>query len=644
VACPSAEGRDRLLERTCCMADRGHRPDPHDLADEDLGAGKLGGERDDLDLALEPGHELPERLSAWRKEPLRIEGAGPLWVEERAFEVDPEDARYVGDLCHRLPHPVQWAGDDRGDEPGRAVLGMEPHDRLCRVGIAVGEICSRPAVNVEVEESGGEVPAFGIQVRLTPWVWRLAHGHDAAAQDEAVPVANPRRSHHPRAVDEEVPVALHICGAFYVLCRPLSVDRRPLPAIRGLLSDQPSDDMRRGFALPSPLAHCVAGGADRLSLAAVSPARRLWSGNVAVAEGALAAGLDFYAGYPITPSSAIMEHLARELPKRGGTFLQAEDEIASVFMLIGAAWAGGRVLTATSGPGFSLMQEGLGIAIMTETPLVVVDVMRLGPGTGQASRAGQGDLMQARWGRHGDQHLVVYAPTSAQDCFDLAVRAVNTAERLRVPAVLLSDEIVAHTWEGVVVPDTVERVERPRFTGHGLPFASDDPRVAPPMPSLGEGHGVLMTASTHDGRGVRFTSDPAVHRALATRLVDKIRLNAEDLAVVEEHGTEGAAVGIVAYGSAARAALAAREILAAQGVRLGVVVLKTLWPLPEEPIRRLAEGVRRIVVPELSLGQLVLDVERVAAGRCEVDGLSKIGGGLPFFPSEIAARATEAAR
>ncbi|HAZ27592.1 TPA: 2-oxoacid:acceptor oxidoreductase subunit alpha [Candidatus Acetothermia bacterium] len=370
----------------------------------------------------------------------------------------------------------------------------------------------------------------------------------------------------------------------------------------------------------------------------MSRGRRFWAGNIAVAEGALAAGVDFYAGYPITPSSEIMEHMARELPKRGGTFLQAEDEIASVFMLIGAAWAGGRALTATSGPGFSLMQEGLGIAIMTETPLVVVDVMRLGPGTGQASKAGQGDLMQARWGRHGDQYLVVYAPSSVQDCFDLAVRAVNTAERLRVPVVLLSDELIAHTWEGVTVPDEVERVERRRPVGDEVPFASDDPRLAPPMPGLGEGYGVLMTGSTHDGRGVRFTSDPAVHQVLTQRLTDKVRLNADALAVYEEHGLEGAEVGAVAYGSAARGALGARELLGERGVNLGVVVLKTLWPLPEAPIRALAERVRALVVPELSLGQLVLDVERIAAGRCSVHGLSKVGGGLPLFPSEIAER------
>lgn len=405
--------------------------------------------------------------------------------------------------------------------------------------------------------------------------------------------------------------------------------------------------MRRSSApaVPTPAFYGAAGAVppDRLSLGGMRPGRHFLSGNIALAEGALAAGVDFYAGYPITPSSEIMEHLARELPKRGGTFLQAEDEIASIFMLIGASWAGARALTATSGPGFSLMQEGLGIAIMTETPLVVVNVMRLGPGTGQASKAGQGDLMQARWGRHGDQHLVVYAPSSAQDCFDLAVRAVNTAERLRVPVILLSDELIAHTWEEVVVPDAVEWADRPRPNGRGLPFHSDDPRVAPPMPPLGDGHRILMTGSTHDGRGVRFTSDPHVHQVLVTRLANKVRLNADELAVVEEHGVEEAEVGVVAYGSAARAALAARDLLARHGVRLGAVILKTLWPLPEEPIRRLAEQARAILVPELSLGQLVLDVERIAARQCPVHGLFKVGGGVPLFPSEIANRAREVA-
>jgi len=218
-----------------------------------------------------------------------------------------------------------------------------------------------------------------------------------------------------------------------------------------------------------------------------SKEKRFWSGNIALAEGALAAGVDFYAGYPITPSSEIMEHMARELPKRGGVFLQAEDEIASIFMLIGASWADAKPMTATSGPGFSLMQEGLGIAVMTETPLLVVDVMRVGPGTGQASKAAQGDLLQARWGRHGDQIIPVFAPSSAQDCFDLAIFAVNTAEKLRTPVILLSDELLAHTWEAVEVPEEVERAERRRPAGKEPPFGSEDPAFLPPCPAWGKG-------------------------------------------------------------------------------------------------------------------------------------------------------------
>lgn len=375
----------------------------------------------------------------------------------------------------------------------------------------------------------------------------------------------------------------------------------------------------------------------------MSPERRLWSGNIAVAEGALAAGVDFYAGYPITPSSEIMEHMARELPKRGGVFLQAEDEIAAIFMLIGASWADAKAMTATSGPGFSLMQEGLGIAVMTETPLLVVDVMRVGPGTGQASKAAQGDLLQARWGRHGDQALPVFAPSSVQDCFELTVFAVNTAERLRTPVVLLSDELLAHTWETVRVPGEVERAERRRPRDHEPPFGSPDPRLPPAMPRLGEGHALLVTASTHDPWGLRQTSDPEVHRALVERLWQKIWLNREELFRYEAVGVEEAEVGVVAYGSVARSALAARKILAGR-VRVGVVVLKTLWPLPEEPIRALAERARALLVPELSLGQLVWDVERIAAGRCPVLRFPKVGGGIPIFPEELAARILEILR
>lgn len=371
--------------------------------------------------------------------------------------------------------------------------------------------------------------------------------------------------------------------------------------------------------------------------------RKFWSGNIAVAEGALAAGVDFYAGYPITPSSEIMEHMARELPKRGGIFLQAEDEIAAIFMLIGASWADAKPMTATSGPGFSLMQEGLGIAVMTETPLLVVDVMRAGPGTGQASKAAQGDLLQARFGRHGDQILPVFAPFSVQDCFDLTVFAVNVAEKLRTPVVLLSDELLAHTWEEVAVPTAVERAERRRPVGREPPFGSADPRLPPPMPRLGEGFGVLMTGSTHDPWGFRRTSDPQTHRALVTRLWEKIWLNRDWLCRYEAFGLEEAEVGIVAYGSTARSALAAKALLSGK-VKVGVIILRTLWPLLEEPIRELAERARFILVPELSLGQLIFDVERIVAGRCKVLHFSKVGGGLPIYPEELAEKIQEGLR
>lgn len=366
--------------------------------------------------------------------------------------------------------------------------------------------------------------------------------------------------------------------------------------------------------------------------------RKFWSGNTAVAEGALAAGVDFFAGYPITPSSEIMEHMARELLKRGGIFLQAEDEIAAIFLLIGASWADAKPMTATSGPGFSLMQEGLGMAVMTETPLLVVDVMRAGPGTGQASKAAQGDLLQARFGRHGDQILPVFAPSSVQECFTLTVFAVNTAERLRTPVVLLSDELLAHAWASVRLPTDWERIERPRPKDREPPFGSPDPQIVPPMPRLGEGHALLVTGSTHDAWGVRRTSDPETHRDLVTRLWEKIWLNREKLFRYEVVGSERAEVGIVAYGSVAQSALACRELLKG---KVGVVVLQTLWPLPEEPISALAERAKAILVPELNLGQLVRDVERVVAGRCPVHRLSKIGGGIPFFPEELAEKVRE---
>lgn len=359
------------------------------------------------------------------------------------------------------------------------------------------------------------------------------------------------------------------------------------------------------------------------------------SGNIAIALGALAAGVDFYAGYPITPSSDIMEYMAQELPKRGGVFIQAEDEISAIFMLIGASWGGAKAMTATSGPGFSLMQEGIGIAVMTETPLLIVNVMRCGPATGQASKAAQGDIMQARWGRHGDQMVVVYAPSTTHECFWLTVKAVETAERLRVPVILLSDELIAHTWESIDIKERIKISERPRPDGMNIPpFGSRDPKNVPPMPPLGKGFNVVVTGSTHDKWGFRHTTHPEVHRELVTRLLMKVKLNLDWISEYEIIN-EGAEIGIIAYGSTARSASAAIKILNNLGVNVSLFKLKSLWPLPEEALKEFLDNLEIAIVPELNLGQLIYDVERLADRGVKVYKYSKIGGGIPIYPEEL---------
>jgi 2-oxoglutarate ferredoxin oxidoreductase subunit alpha len=363
-----------------------------------------------------------------------------------------------------------------------------------------------------------------------------------------------------------------------------------------------------------------------------------WEGNVACAEGALAAGCSFFAGYPITPQREIMERMAARLPKLGGVFIQVEDEIAAVNSLVGASWAGAKAMTATSGPGFSLMQEGIGYLIMTETPAVIVDVQRLGPATGQATKCGQGDVMQARWGRHGDQALVALCPNSSQEMFDLTVEAFNLSERLRCPVLLMADEVVAHLRERVEVPPpdrvVVEGRRRPSSLDEA-PFGSARPDGVPPMPLLGEGFNVLVTGSTHDEYGLRHTASAMVHRRLVSRLVRKIMDRADELAEVEVRGLEEADVGVVSYGCTSRSVYRAVRMAEARGVKVGHVRLKTLWPFPSKPVRALSEAVKAIVVPELNLGQMCLEVERVAAEPCKVIPLNKVGGGLVITPDEV---------
>lgn len=367
------------------------------------------------------------------------------------------------------------------------------------------------------------------------------------------------------------------------------------------------------------------------------PGRYLMMGNEALVVGALLAKCRFYAGYPITPSSEIMNLMAEYLPLLGGTFIQMEDEIASIMAIIGASWAGARAMTATSGPGFSLMQEGLGYAVMTETPIVIVDVMRVGPGTGQATKAAQGDVMQARWGRHGDQEIIAIAPSSAQEMLDLIIEAFNLADKYRVPVIFLPDEIIGHAEEVVNVPDEnqvkIEPRREPRDPSENH-FGGDGKHIAP-FPTLGKGYNVLVTGSTHNELGYRKTQDPETHKRLGWHLVNKIRNNRDDIIRFSVEGEDDAKIGIVAYGSVFRSAMEAVMLGKNEGLKIKLFRPIVLWPSPDKELKAFAEDVDIIVVPELNTGMYVLEVERAVKGEAEIFSLTKIGGGIPIYPEEI---------
>jgi 2-oxoglutarate/2-oxoacid ferredoxin oxidoreductase subunit alpha len=333
------------------------------------------------------------------------------------------------------------------------------------------------------------------------------------------------------------------------------------------------------------------------------PAAQLLQGNVAAAEGAIRAGCRFFAGYPITPSSEIMLRMSELLRERGGVFIQMEDEIASICAVAGASWSGAKAMTATSGPGFSLMQEGLGYAYFTETPLVLIDVQRAGPATGQATHVAQGDVMQYRYGSHGDVFPIALAPWSVQEMYDLTIRAFNLAERFRTPVFLAADEAVGHMRENAVLHDDYEVVDRVR-TGDGDPFGSPDPAGIPVMPAFGDGRDLMVTGSTHDAKGFRKVDDPNVHDALVTRLQRKVMDRAKELVDVDAHMLRNAEIAFVSYGISARTSIAAVKRLRAKGVKAGLLRLRTLWPFPEREVARLGEKVRAIVVPELNKGMI----------------------------------------
>ncbi|MGQ9634059.1 MAG: 2-oxoacid:acceptor oxidoreductase subunit alpha [Bryobacteraceae bacterium] len=352
-------------------------------------------------------------------------------------------------------------------------------------------------------------------------------------------------------------------------------------------------------------------------------------GDHACCEGALAAGARFAAGYPITPSTEVVERFAARIPKVGGTFIQMEDELAASITIVGAVWGGAKAFTVTSGPGFSLMMEHIGYAAMTETPCVFVDVQRGGPSTGLPTLPAQGDMMQARWGSHGDYEIIALCPNSPQECFDLTIRAFNLAEQYRTPVMFMMDECVGHMTEKVVIPPAEEILIYPRRRrgappGAYLPFQPEEDLV-PAMAHAGEGHRFHITGLTHDERGYP-AMNPEAQAKLVRRLQAKIQNAAQELACYEEQYTDGAEVIVVSYGITSRVAQRAIELARKKGLKVGKLRLITVWPFPDFKIRELASRVKAFVVPELNLGQIVREVERAAGGAAKVVGVPHAGG------------------
>lgn len=359
-------------------------------------------------------------------------------------------------------------------------------------------------------------------------------------------------------------------------------------------------------------------------------------GNEACARGAIKAGCRFFAGYPITPSTEIAEDMAVFLPKEGGSFIQMEDEISALGAVIGAVWGGIKGMTATSGPGFSLMQEHIGYATMTETPLVIVDMQRGSPSTGQPTMASQSDMMQARWGSHGDYEIIAISPSSVQECFDFTAKAFNLAEEYRVPVMVMADEIVGHMREKIAVPEKVDIVSR-KMPEEGpetfLPYKAESDGVSP-MPPFGEGYKMHITGLTHDERGYPDASSPEAHSKLVKRLCNKIIKHKDRLTQVKELHTEDADIIVVSYGAPSRSAITAVKKARNEGIKAGHIKLEIVWPFPDEIIKAAAKQAKNIIVVEMNLGQIVHEVERVAGGDAEVSLLPKIGGEM-HLPDEI---------
>lgn len=368
------------------------------------------------------------------------------------------------------------------------------------------------------------------------------------------------------------------------------------------------------------------------------------TGDIACAEGALAAGCRFFAGYPITPATEIAEHMARRLPDVGGLYIQMEDEIAAMAAVLGASCAGAKAMTATSGPGFSLMMENLGLGICTETPCVVVNVQRAGPSTGLPTLGAQGDMMQARWGSHGHYEIIALAPSSPQELFFQTITAFNLSETYRLPVLIMADEVTGHLSERVVIPEAsrIKLQSRPRPKGRKdrfKPFQPGPDGVAP-MAHAGDGYMVHVTGLTHDEKGYPAMTAEA-HAEMIGRITGKIRSNLDKIIQVEEYRLEDAEIALISYGISSRSSLAAVDEARDMGIKAGLLRLVTVWPFPEEIIRRLAARMKCLITVELNLGQIHLEVQRCAAGLAPALLVGHAGGSV-ITPTDILKKMKEA--
>ncbi len=359
----------------------------------------------------------------------------------------------------------------------------------------------------------------------------------------------------------------------------------------------------------------------------VRTGEHFFNGDVACAEGAIASGCRFFAGYPITPATEIAEAMSARMPEVGGIFIQMEDEIASMNAILGASSAGVKSMTATSGPGFSLMMENFGLGIMMEIPAVLVNIQRGGPSTGLPTITGQQDMMQARWGSHGDYEVIALSPSSPQEMFDFTIRAFNLSEKYRLPVLVMADEIVGHMTEKVIIPkkEDIHLVSRKKPVVPQKEYLMYQPEedLVPVMANAGDGYKVITTGLTHNEKGYPAMNAEA-HEKLVSRLCDKILKNKSDIIEYEERFTEDADVVVITYGIPSRSALRAVKDARKEGIKAGLLRLITVWPFYEEKVIELALKTRALIVPEINKGQIVREVERAARGKTEVISMPKL--------------------